>query len=1098
MQSISDRTQQITFDFTSLIKEDKKEIGSNMNENELIYPISINYGKKDWTVVSAIREFLSNMLDTKAGYSYAHDGKMAHICDAGIGLAKKDFIFGESTRDDSQIGQFGEGMKMSLIQSLRENRKVSIKTIGFSVDIRKIYSEVYDSEVMSLNFKNNDYKKGTEIIVECSKKELEDAANLFLDLNTKIERVDNNIYLPSGSIFIVGLDTNKLPNTIFSYNILDKSMSNRDRNIVAADRLQANIIQIINNIKNVKAAKEFLSYIETDTTKYEYQLPIKPVFKEPWQKALNSLYKDKVVVSSDLQSDINAKMMGYHIIRNIPYHLMYILLDLGVERSSDVSKDYKGEGLFEGNKMVYPISSDYCGSWTIRDAIRELIANALDTGTDIRVEYHNKKGRIIDSGDGILMKHFIFGISQKGKDDIGQFGEGLKVSSLVLARNKREITIQTAGYTYNPTIEKYNEFDTNLFTVYFKKNQRTKGTIIDFDCTKKELEDAKNLFSCFRTNKSKPIETTNLDVFIDEPKQIYVNGLKTQELDTMFGYNIKDKSLVVSRDRNQVDFYRLTNLMSEFFANTNNPDVIEKILTTWKIDKYAVEYRFQFNIKDITPWQHVAKKIFKNACLYSFDDKDNFIAKQAGFEVLKNVPDVIASILKKAKIPNARTIALKYEDKGILFDNRIVYPISSDYCNNWTIKDAIREVLSNSLDTESKVSVSHKDGVTTISDKGEGISGKNFLFGGSKKDDSQIGHFGEGLKLSMLVFARNNREISITTKGYEYTAKIERDKEFGADVLVVYLNKSKKRIGTDIAFKSSEAELNEAKNLFIYFNKSIINIDKDVYSPGRKIYVNGVYISEVDALYSYDLTNAKKCLTRDRKAIEIDPAREEIAKIISRVTNKEYINKFFECRKPFITEMTINIKLATSVKRVWSDIAKEMFHKSCIPCYNEYDLAATDMGYNVLTNLSSNQIGILEQLNFPKSNQVATLRGDEEVVKKRFNPKNLSEEGKKRWKRGLRLFKKLYGEERSKKIELVKEFNHDVVSENTNGYYNPKNQGIYIDYWLVDDKYVPFSQMMGVLIHEEIHHQSGASDRTREFENALSDELGRLADIFIK
>lgn len=86
-----------------------------------------------------------------------------------------------------------------------------------------------------------------------------------------------------------------------------------------------------------------------------------------------------------------------------------------------------------------------------------------------------------------------------------------------------------------------------------------------------------------------------------------------------------------------------------------------------------------------------------------------------------------------------------------------------------------------------------------------------------------------------------------------------------------------------------------------------------------------------------------------------------------------------------------------------------------------------------------------------------------------------------------------------KKIEIVKEFNYDAVNEDTLGYYNHENEGIYIYYELVDDTNLyPFNKMMGVLIHEEIHHQSGADDRTREFENALTYELGRLADIFMK
>ena len=241
------------------------------------------------------------------------------------------------------------------------------------------------------------------------------------------------------------------------------------------------------------------------------------------EKALNKIYKDgKYALSSDLQSDLSATAMGYKVFRNIPYHVSNILRQLDIPYSSEIAKNYKGEGLFDKEKIVYPISIDYCSNWSIRDALREFIANALDTDTEIRVEYKDGKGRIVDSGDGIRLKHFIFGISEKNKEDIGQFGEGLKVASLVLARNGREVEIQTKGYTYYPTIEHSDEFDTDLLQLY-QENQRKMGTVISFECTEEELAKTKELFSHFRDGR-KTI-TSHLDVFFDET--IYVNGLLT-------------------------------------------------------------------------------------------------------------------------------------------------------------------------------------------------------------------------------------------------------------------------------------------------------------------------------------------------------------------------------------------------------------------------------------------------------------------------------------------------------------------------------------------------------------------------------------------
>lgn len=203
---------------------------ATLTKNEVLtYPISLKYGHKDWNVVSALREFLSNMLDTQRDYDVKHDGTFAYIEDQGDGLPKKSFILGESTRDDSQIGQFGEGLKLGFITLLRENRKIEVSTVGFDILVEAVQSETYDSTVMQLTFSPNKRKVGTWFKVQCTAKELEEASSLFLKLREP-QRIDAGIYLPGGSIYVLGLRTAKMPNMLFSYNIEDKTMTNRDRN----------------------------------------------------------------------------------------------------------------------------------------------------------------------------------------------------------------------------------------------------------------------------------------------------------------------------------------------------------------------------------------------------------------------------------------------------------------------------------------------------------------------------------------------------------------------------------------------------------------------------------------------------------------------------------------------------------------------------------------------------------------------------------------------------------------------------------------------------------------------------------------------------
>ena len=92
--------------------------------------------------------------------------------------------------------------------------------------------------------------------------------------------------------------------------------------------------------------------------------------------------------------------------------------------------------------MEYPISSNYVSAWTVQDATRELLQNAMDSG-EWRVE---ADGSLVNKGT-LRPEHFLLGCSEKTSSDaIGQFGEGLKLALLVLARNGYTVSINTLTF----------------------------------------------------------------------------------------------------------------------------------------------------------------------------------------------------------------------------------------------------------------------------------------------------------------------------------------------------------------------------------------------------------------------------------------------------------------------------------------------------------------------------------------------------------------------------------------------------------------------------------------------------------------------------
>ena len=109
-------------------------------------------------------------------------------------------------------------------------------------------------------------------------------------------------------------------------------------------------------------------------------------------------------------------------------------------------------------ELTYPISPDYIRSWTAERAIAEVIANAIDADPD-GFSVSNADG-VLDITDGAALgsgaEGMVLGFSDKrGQDDkIGQFGEGLKIASLVLARDSAVggMLIETVGYSVVPVV----------------------------------------------------------------------------------------------------------------------------------------------------------------------------------------------------------------------------------------------------------------------------------------------------------------------------------------------------------------------------------------------------------------------------------------------------------------------------------------------------------------------------------------------------------------------------------------------------------------------------------------------------------------------
>lgn len=208
---------------------------------------------------------------------------------------------------------------------------------------------------------------------------------------------------------------------------------------------------------------------------------------------------------------------------------------------------------------------------------------------------------------------------------------------------------------------------------------------------------------------------------------------------------------------------------------------------------------------------------------------------------------------------------------------KFTLPISPTYVSHWGLWEAVRELYQNALDEnaldpENHAIMVHLAGRDTLSiqtTKGLLTPASLILGNTSKADDkSQIGKFGEGYKLALLVLARMELPIEILNGPDIWYPRIEYDDTFGSDVLNIYVEETmgspdhqgvEFRIGGVDDYEFAKIQRN------ITSRDGILTADSE---KGR-VYVGGLFVStmkEFQRGYSFK-PNAIK-LDRDRGMVD--------------------------------------------------------------------------------------------------------------------------------------------------------------------------------------------------------------------------------------
>ncbi len=262
------------------------------------------------------------------------------------------------------------------------------------------------------------------------------------------------------------------------------------------------------------------------------------------------------------------------------------------------------------------ISPNYVSNWGIKEAIRELLQNAIDAetnGYDKSIEYDGNTLTITSQGVNLQAKDLILGCSSKEDQDgmIGKYGEGFKLALVVLLRKGMNIEIQNGNKIWIPSFKISETFGTQVLNI---EEEESSGDELTFSISPVDQQLYNSLldyFPCINNNFGRTVECDNGQILLDKQfkGKMYVEGLYIQTDDNFkYGYNFNSDVVQLDRDRKAINYYELRALTAQSIitAEECNKEIFDAITDSCvdvrdieevieeASDEFLKEYRDQF------------------------------------------------------------------------------------------------------------------------------------------------------------------------------------------------------------------------------------------------------------------------------------------------------------------------------------------------------------------------------------------------------------------------------------------------------------------------------------------------------------------------
>lgn len=254
------------------------------------------------------------------------------------------------------------------------------------------------------------------------------------------------------------------------------------------------------------------------------------------------------------------------------------------------------------------LNKNYVSHWGLPEAVRELIQNAIDSESPFVYEFSPDDD--LDATALTLTSEFtilspqtlLLGSTSKADSEssIGSFGEGYKISLLVLTRLGKRVCIANGDKAWEPKFKYNSKFGEELLVVQESPlPYKNKGLSFKVHgLTDSEVADV--VSSCLQMQDHiGAIKRTSLgDIMLEKKGKLFVGGLYICETELEYGYNIKPANIRLERDRQTVSHWDLKQITKEMWFETEDFDRIASLIEKETPDVEYAKYNSPELVKE--------------------------------------------------------------------------------------------------------------------------------------------------------------------------------------------------------------------------------------------------------------------------------------------------------------------------------------------------------------------------------------------------------------------------------------------------------------------------------------------------------------------